>query len=82
VAGDIVRSAYQRHAEDDDFGQPGTLYREVLGPADREHLANNIIGHATSENPAEGEVRKRVVEYWTNVDPELGAQVSKGLNGG
>jgi len=82
VAGDIVRSAYRLHAEDDDFGQPGTLYREVLDETGRAHLASNIVGHATSENAAEGEVRKRVVEYWTNVDAELGAQVSKGLNGG
>ena len=28
--GAIVRSAYQLHAEDDDFGQPGTLVREVF----------------------------------------------------
>src|SRR5699024_874435 len=27
--GDLVRSSYELHAEDDDFGQPGTLVREV-----------------------------------------------------
>src|SRR5690606_19618356 len=30
VDGDMVRSAYELHAEDDDFGQPGTLVREVM----------------------------------------------------
>ena len=29
-AGEIARTAYVKHVEDDDFGQPGTLYREVL----------------------------------------------------
>jgi catalase len=82
VAGDIVREAYKPHAEDDDFGQAGTLYREVLDETGRRNLANNIIGHATSEHGAEGDVRRRVVEYWTSVDTELGARVAKGLNGG
>jgi catalase len=29
-AGDLGRYAYEKHAEDDDFGQAGTLYREVM----------------------------------------------------
>ena len=81
VSGEIVRSAYRLHAEDDDFGQPGTLYRQVLTEQERSTRAGNIIGHATSENPAEGDVKRRVIEYWTNVDPDLGARVAKGLNG-
>ena len=36
----------RKHAEDDDFGQPGTLYREVMGDIDRDHLVDNIVGHA------------------------------------
>ena len=29
-AAEIARSAYAKHAEDDDFAQPGTLVREVM----------------------------------------------------
>ncbi|MGR6997840.1 catalase [Yinghuangia aomiensis] len=81
VTGEIVRSAYRLHAEDDDFGQPGTLYREVLSETDREHLAANIVDHMTSDGPVTDALRPKVIEYWTNVDPDLGARVSKGTNG-
>ncbi len=30
---EIARTAYAKHAEDDDFGQPGTLVREVMDDA-------------------------------------------------
>ncbi|MGH8879997.1 MAG: catalase, partial [Stackebrandtia sp.] len=82
VAGEIVRSAQRLHAEDDDFGQPGTLYREVLTETDREHLANNIVAHVTgSPHPVGAGLRPKVIDYWTKVDPDLGSRVSKGLNG-
>jgi len=41
--GEIVRAAYEAHTDDDDFIQPGALYREVMSPADRDHLAGNIV---------------------------------------
>ena len=74
-----MRAAYSPHAEDDDFSQPGALYRNVLSVTDREHLTSNIIGHAS--NAVTPEVQARVIEYWRQVDPELGAQVAKGLLG-
>ena len=33
------------HAEDDDWGQAGTMVREVLDDAARERLVSNIVGH-------------------------------------
>jgi catalase len=80
VTGEIVRAAASLHREDDDFGQPGTLYREVLDDTGREHLATNIIGHASQGTTPD--MKARVIEYWRAVDPELGAAVAKGLNGG
>jgi catalase len=77
LTGEIMRSAYTRHREDDDFGQAGTLYREVLSETDREHLAANIVGHASAG--LDPEVTARVVEYWRQVDGDLGARVAKGL---
>ena len=76
-AGEIGRYAYELHAEDDDFGQAGSLYRDVLDPTDREHLAENIIAHASAGVTAA--VQARVVAYWTDVDAELGARVAAGL---
>ena len=43
--GDLVRSAYMPHAEDDDFVQAGTMVREVLDDAARDRLVSNIVGH-------------------------------------
>ncbi|HMA47333.1 MAG TPA: catalase, partial [Frankiaceae bacterium] len=78
--GEFVRSAYTPHREDDDFGQPGTLYRDVLSETEREHLAGNIVTHASQG--VQPDVAQRVVEYWRNVDPDLGARVAKGLGVG
>src|SRR6476661_11034344 len=46
-AAELARTAYDKHAEDDDFSQPGTLVREVMDDAAREALVGNIVGHAS-----------------------------------
>ena len=43
--GELVRSAVTLHPEDDDWGQAGTLVREVLSDQERERLVANIVGH-------------------------------------
>jgi catalase len=78
VSGEMVRAAYELHAEDDDFGQPGTLVREVMSQEDRDHLAANILGHAGDPDVTD-EMKPRIVDYWTNVDAEIGAAVADGL---
>jgi catalase len=82
--GDMVRTAYTLRAEDDDFGQARTMYREVLDDAARDRLVSNIVGHVL--NGVGEPVLQRVFEYWHNVDPELGDRVEtgvrKGQNGG
>ncbi|RSN59337.1 catalase [Amycolatopsis sp. WAC 04182] len=74
VEDEVIRSAYKLHAEDDDFGQPGTLVRDVMDDAQRERLASNIIGHAS--NDVSRPVLERVFEYWRNVDKDLGDKVA------
>ncbi len=76
-AGDLGRYAYEKHADDDDFGQPDTLYRDVMNPADRDHLVTNIVGHASDH--VSDEVQLRVIAYWTSVDTHLGDRVAAGL---
>jgi catalase len=41
----MVRRAYTLRAEDNDFGQAGTLVRHVLDDAARARLLSNIAGH-------------------------------------
>jgi catalase len=79
-AAEIGRYPYTKHAEDDDFVQPRALYRDVMNDTDREHLATNIITHAG--DGVSPEIQQRVVGYWTNVDPQLGAQIAAGLGRG
>jgi catalase len=79
-AGELGRFAYEKHAQDDDFGQPGTMYREVFNDTDREHLVTNIVGHASDD--VSHEMQARVIAYWSNVDADLGACVAAGLGHG
>jgi catalase len=73
----MVRMAYALRPDDDDWGQPGTLVREVLDDAARERLAHNIIGHVSKG--VREPVLSRVFHYWTNVDPDLGKRVEEGV---
>jgi catalase len=78
TSGEIMRTAYTLHAEDNDFVQPGNLYRHVLSDTDRDHLVSNIVGHMSQG--VERFIQERTVNnYWYQVDPDLGARVAKGL---
>jgi catalase len=79
-AAELGRYPYVDHVDDDDFIQAGTLYRDVMSDTDREHLATNIITHAG--DGVSPDVAERVVGYWTNVDPHLGARIAAGLGRG
>jgi catalase len=77
VSGEIQRSAYQAHAEDTDFVQPGDFYRHVLSATDRGHLVSNIVGHMSQD--VERPVQERALKLWTKVDQELGERLAEGL---
>ena len=75
--GELIRAAAALHAEDDDFGQAGTLVREVMDDAARDRLVSNIAGHVSKVTiPA---LRERVVQYWRNVDATLGDRVAAAI---
>ena len=78
-AGEIARTAYVKHAEDDDFGQPGTLYRKVLSDTDRDHLVTNIVNHL--KGGAKPDMQRRAIAYWAQVDTGLGARIQSALEG-
>jgi catalase len=75
--GEMVHAAYTLHTEDDDWGQAGTMVRELLNDAARERLINNIVGHLL--NAVTEPVLQRAFEYWRNVDKNLGDKVEAGV---
>jgi catalase len=75
--GDMVRTAYTLRAEDDDWGQAGTLVRDVLDDAARSRLVGNIVGHL--RDGVTEPVLQRAFEYWRNVDKDLGDRVEQGV---
>jgi catalase len=78
--GDMVRAAASLHAEDDDWGQAGTLIRDVLDDAARGRLVDNIVGHLL--NGVTEPVLVRAFEYWRKIDQGIGDRVEKGVRRG
>jgi catalase len=77
VDGDMQHAAYTLHAEDDDWGQAGTLVRDVLDDAARARLVDNIAGHLG--DGVSRTVLERAFEYWRNVDKDLGDRVESAV---
>jgi catalase len=77
ATGEVLRSAYTLHAEDDDFGQPGTLVRKVLDDDQRTRLVANVAGHL--RNGVSTPVQERAFEYWRNVDKVLGDRIAEAV---
>jgi catalase len=78
--GELVRSAYTLHTEDDDWGQPGTLVRDVMNDVERDRLVSNIVGHLL--DGVTEPVLERAFEYWRNVDKDLGQRVEDAVRAG
>ena len=75
--GDIMRTAFETHAEDDDFGQVGTLVRQVMDDAARDRLVANTV--AQLSNGVTEPVLLRAFDYLRKVDQSLGDRVEKGV---
>jgi len=77
VDGAMVRTATDLHAEDDDWGQAGTMVRDVLDDTARTRLVDNIVGHLL--NAVTEPVLHRAFDYWRNIDKSLGDRVEQGF---
>jgi len=77
--GEMTRAAATLHAEDDDFGQAGTLYRDVFNDAEKQSLLDQITGHVGAV--VTPEIRERAIQYWTSVDAGLGGALRANLAG-
>ncbi|MEO7349641.1 MAG: catalase [Terrimesophilobacter sp.] len=75
--GALVRAAQTLRSEDSDFGQAGTLYRDVFDDASRARFLATITGGVGAVKS--DVIRERAVGYWTNVDADLGAALRANL---
>ena len=72
-----MRSAVTPHAEDNDFVQAGTLYRQVLSERDKAHLVSNVAGHMSQG--VERHIQERALKLWYQVDQQLGERIAQAL---
>ncbi len=79
AAGEMVREAYELHREDDDFGQPGTMVRHVLDDEARTRLVSNVAGHL--KQGVSRPVLDRALQYWRNIDKQVGDRIAHCVNG-
>jgi catalase len=75
--GDMVHAAYTLHAEDDDWGQTGTLDPRRPRRRRPHRLVNTIVGQLL--NGVSEPVLLRAFEYLHNVDKGLGDRVEQGV---
>ena len=73
--GAMVRQAYTLRADDDDFGQAGTLVRDVWTDEIREAFVNTVAGHLLAG--VEGDVLERAFQYWHHVDADTGKRIEE-----
>ncbi|GHO57244.1 catalase [Ktedonobacter robiniae] len=73
-SGNAERFAYE--LTDDDFAQPGALYR-LMSEEEKTHLVNNLVGHM--RNVKNKEIVERQVKHFYRADPEYGQRVAAGL---
>jgi len=74
ASGKVSRQPYKH--PNDDFVQPGNLYRKVMTDQDREHLIGNIVSHLCN---ARKDIQIRQARLFYKADPEYGQRVAKGL---
>jgi catalase len=78
--GEMVRSAYTRRPDDDDFTQPGILVRNVFDDAQRERLVDQVAGSLLGG--VRSPVLERAFEYWKNVDADVGRRIEDKVRSG
>ena len=78
-SGELIRAAYTLRKDDDDFGQAGTLVREVMDDEQRDRLVSNVVGHL--KKGVSEPILQRAFEYWRNIDKETGDRIAKDVNG-
>ncbi len=71
--GEMIRCAQALRPDDDDFGQAGTLVREVFDDAARDRFVETIAGALLQD--VTPPVLERAFWYWSSVDATIGARI-------
>lgn len=66
-------TAWQAHAQDDDFGQAGELYR-LMSPDEQERLVQNLAG--SLGQVSRGDIIERSIGHLRAADPGYGERVA------
>ncbi|AEH61530.1 Catalase [Methanosalsum zhilinae DSM 4017] len=74
VSGLAQRTPYTH--PNDDFVQPGNLYRDVMDDEARTHLVGNIVSHLSG---AVKRIQLRQAALFFKADPDYGTRVAEGL---
>lgn len=77
ASGDMVREAYTKHRDDDDYVQPRALINDVMDDDARERLVNNVTGHLC--DGVSEPILERAFEYWKNIDRSIGERIEKSV---
>jgi catalase len=80
TAGEIMRTAFEAHAEDDDFVQATALVRDVMDDDARDRLVASTVAQLL--NGVTEPVLRRTFGYLRNVDQSYGDRVEKGVRDG
>jgi catalase len=78
--GEMIRAAQTLHSEDDDFGQAGTLYREVFTDESKARFLETLVGQYNGLTV--DRIKDRFIWYWTSVDSDLGAKIVEAVGHG
>ncbi|MEO6778236.1 MAG: catalase-related domain-containing protein, partial [Gemmatimonadaceae bacterium] len=71
--GELVRAAQTLRSDDDDFGQAGTLYRDVFSDESKDRFLKTLTGQYKALTV--DRIKERFLWYWTQVDAGLGAKL-------
>ena len=61
---------------DIDMEQPRALWSKVMSEWHKQHLVDNMVA---SMKPCKADIKERMIQLCTNVHPEFGAAIAKGL---
>ncbi len=78
--GEMVRDAYTLRKDDDDFGQPGTLVRDVWDDGERDRFVDQVAGSLMGG--VREPVLSRAFAYWKSVDPGTGQRIEDKVRAG
>ncbi|GAA0263247.1 catalase [Rhodanobacter caeni] len=78
--GEMTRSAYTLHEQDDDFGQAGTLVRDVWNDAQRAQFVDQVAGSLLAG--VRSPVLERAFDYWKHVDRDIGQRIENRVRTG